>query len=72
MEVFGDIEKECDGFQKFSRIDTAQILDASQKARGMLYVEDFFPELLPAYEAKKANRSDSTIGGRIGIFYRRS
>ena len=53
MEVFGDIEKECDGFQKFSRIDTAQILDASQKARGMLYVEDFFPELLPAYEAKK-------------------
>ncbi|MBI4994440.1 DEAD/DEAH box helicase family protein [Candidatus Peregrinibacteria bacterium] len=52
-EVFGDIEKECDGFQKFSRIDTAQILNASQQAKRVLYVEDFFPELLPAYEAKR-------------------
>lgn len=52
-EVFGELNSAARGFAKFERIDVAQILELARSGRGTLYVEDFFPELLPADVAKK-------------------
>ncbi len=51
--VFSDMETEDGCFEKFAKVDMTQIMDAARRATEMLYVEDFFPELLPADDAKR-------------------